>query len=259
MRIYVLPQSFQGQETVHLSKKDAHYLTRVLRMQLGDTFPGRDRSGRTWKLTLSEISAKEVILTCSPDHSTTHSRDNPGGPEIHLFQSVCKGRKMDQILRQATEIGVHSITPVISRYTVKQGGSDRRRRWEIIITEALQQSGSPVITKLNESISLEKAANLAEKKRYFSLFFHQSPLSENGIVSRAEEYRSRAAAPPAALFIGPEGGFSTEEAESMMRSGMKPVCLETNILRAETAAVYGLALIQTLFRKGQRSPTAVSE
>lgn len=248
MRIYVLPKSFQGQETVHLSGKDAHYLSRVLRMQVGDTFPGRDRSGRTWNLTLSEITPKEMTLTCSPDSPTSHNSEDLGGPEIHLFQSVCKGKKMDQILRQATEIGVHSITPVISRYTVKQGGSDRNRRWEIIITEALQQSGSPVITKLNESLSLEEAAVLTEKNRYFSLFFHQSPLSENGIVSRAEEYRCIDPAPPAALFIGPEGGFSTEETEAMIRAGMKPIYLETNILRAETAAVYGLALIQTLFR-----------
>ena len=65
MRIYLLPENFTGSEQYTIRGKDAHYLTRVLRLAEGDSFPGRDRSGRSWNLTLTQIDKGSCTLSCS--------------------------------------------------------------------------------------------------------------------------------------------------------------------------------------------------
>ncbi len=250
MHIFVLPPSFSGTKEFQLDSKDSHYLTRVLRLNAGSLFPGRDRQGNLWDLLISEVDKKFVLLTCTPasDKNTSLTM-----PSISLFQCVCKGKKMDQIIRQATEIGVKEILPVVSRYTLSNAGSSAHiplqkvERWEIIIKEALQQSGSPVITELHTPQSFEEMLVFIES-RYAGLFFHQEKLSSQSLTERLLEYKDKKGEKqlPLALIIGPEGGFSEKEVEKMRKTGLEPVFLNTNILRAETAAIYALAAVQTL-------------
>ncbi len=267
MRIFVLPPEFNGSKTLRLNRKDSHYLTRVLRLEPGAFIPGRDRSGQLWDLLLSSADPQGVVLTCSPAAEHERSVSDPR-VRIHLFQAVCKSKKMDQIIRQATEIGAASITPVITRFTISSGSGSRENfskqkfeRWETIITEAIQQSGSPVLTKLNQPISLEKMIRIVsandnqtlrthdgewEFPSCFGVFFHQELISSQTLADIARDYFLLSKPLPIAAAIGPEGGFSPEEVQNMQKAGMKPAFLKTNILRAETAAVYALAVLQTL-------------
>jgi 16S rRNA (uracil1498-N3)-methyltransferase len=248
MRVFILPPSFSGTKEFQLDSKDSHYLTRVLRYKTGSVIPGRDRQGNDWDLLISEIDKKFVLLTCSP---SANKHLHPPIPTISLFQCICKGKKMDQIIRQSTEIGVNEIIPVISRYTLSNAGSptqisqQKLQRWEVIIKEALQQSGSPVLTELKTPESFEEMLEMI-KNGYTGLFFHQEIISSSTMAETLLPYKEKENRLPMAVIIGPEGGFSESEVDKMRKTGLKPVFLNTNILRAETAVIYALAAVQTL-------------
>lgn len=248
MRVFILPSSFSGTKEFQLDSKDSHYLTRVLRLQTGALFPGRDRQGNDWDLIISEVDKKSVLITCTP---AVNKHLQSKIPAISLFQCVCKGKKMDQIIRQATEIGVTEIIPVISRYTLSNAGSSTQiseqklQRWKLIIKEALQQSGSPILTEIQTSRSFEELLEMV-KNSYVGLFFHQEIISSSSLEETLKTYKEKENSLPLAVIIGPEGGFSEKEVDKMRKTGLKPVFLNTNILRAETAAIYALAAAQTL-------------
>ncbi|MBL7005522.1 MAG: 16S rRNA (uracil(1498)-N(3))-methyltransferase [Spirochaetia bacterium] len=248
MHVFILPQSFSGTGEFQLDSKDSHYLTRVLRLHAGSLFPGRDRQGNLWDLLISEVGKDFVLLTCTP---ASEKNIFLTMPSISLFQCVCKGKKMDQIIRQATEIGVKEILPVISRYTLSNVGSSadislqKIERWKIIIKEALQQSGSPIITELHTPQSFDEMLAFIES-RYMGFFFHQERLSSSSLTENLLAYKEGKKQLPLAVIIGPEGGFSEQEVEKMKKTGLEPAFLNTNILRAETAAIYALAAVQTL-------------
>ncbi|MFO7849920.1 MAG: RsmE family RNA methyltransferase [Spirochaetia bacterium] len=165
-------------------------------------------------------------------------------PEIHLFQCLLKGKKMDCVIRKAVEAGVRRLIPVKSDYTIPVYDDDKenkkRRRWEAIVREAVQQSGSAVVTELSEPTELAQISNFFGKND-LALFFHHEPLDQSSLHRYLSHYPKRVA-----IAIGPEGGFSSRETEILRRAGFYPVHLHTNVLRAETAAVYALGAVQTI-------------
>lgn len=252
MRIFILPHSFDGEEKITLSGKDARYLTKVLRMGEGDLLTGRDRQGRFWDLRILQVGAHACTLGCSPaagrPAALTDELPSYEGPfpEIHLYQGICKGKKMEQIVRQTTELGVARIVPVSSRFGVVDltgKEEDRRQRLETIVKEALQQSGSPVMTEISTPIDI--GAVCADwRGRGTAIVLHQLgvPLQRT-LTQILAEHRP---GDPIALLVGPEGGFADEEVSALVTGGFLPVLLKTNILRAETAAVVATALVQQL-------------
>jgi len=252
MRQYVLPKTFHGEETVTLSEKEAKYLTKVLRFRVGQQFSGIDASGTIWDVTIMEGNK----LRCAPAENgkpRTTSDTLPAFlgpyPHLHLYQCLCKGKKDEDIVRAATEIGVETITFVQSRFCTvdlseKTGKAltSRNERLEAIIKEALQQSGSPVPTTLTERILT--ITDISQTAKGTKLFFHQSPIGDTSLPALL------ATIPPkeqeVSLLVGSEGGFSDEECRFLIKDGFRPVLLKTNILRAETAAIYALSACQVL-------------
>jgi len=247
MRMYVLPSDFRGTERYTVVGKDVHYLTKVLRLSEGMQFTGRDFSGALWDLTIESVHRNSCTLLCaqtSEPQALTDALPEYRGPfpEIHLYQAVCKGKKMDQIVRQATELGVTRIVPVTSeRSLVDMTGKedDRRIRYEKIVKEAVQQSGSLVVTTIGTPIKLDQVS---------ADWGHRGPACMLHQVSQAQQRTlaelTRTA--PIALVIGPEGGFSESEVQMLIREDFHPVLLKTNILRAETAAIAAVAIVQHL-------------
>lgn len=259
MRLYLLPPSFHGQPSLAVSGKDAQYLTRVLRLKQGQRLTGRDADGALWHLTIQEIGRDRCVLHCEPaEHmeATTDALPDYGGPlpRIVLFQCLCKGKKLEQIVRQATEIGACRIVPVQSKHCVvdifakrQDAVEDRTARLEAMVKEAVQQSGSRIPTKVEPPIAFSDIPSYWGN-RGLGLFFHQSivegqlALTETVAAYRREHGQEA----PVAVVIGPEGGLAPEETTLLEQAGFKPILLKTNILRAETAAVYALAAVQTI-------------
>ncbi len=251
MRIFILPSSFKGEEEVTLTGKDRHYLINVLRLKQGMSLTARDTRGTYYTLTIESVSKDSVLLSAAEQEDgaeeTTDVFSSFRGPFplIHLFQGVGKGKKIEQIIRQCSELGITSITPVMSRYTV----SDVRKNWEAkssryrkVAEQAIQQSGSPVLTSIGEPVEMKELFSRIEDPSRL-LFFHQSlDGSTPTLFSTLKELLSEDSSSPLSLLIGPEGGLSDEEVTFLLDKGAQPVLLQTNILRTETAAVTASAI-----------------
>lgn len=259
MRQYILPETFHGEQQLELRGKDSQYLTRVLRLRIGQQMLGRDRLGTSYMLTLEEVGPTFCRLSCRLVEQTEHvvSTDELPAysgpyPKLVLLQCLCKGRKEEQIFRQATEIGASTLALVSSRHCVADLSDKKEKamqvrfeRLEAQIKEALQQSGSPIPTQLVDRVLDIREVPLWWEGRGLAIFFHQSSRGEvqQSLTSLLKDHPIKE---PVLVLIGPEGGFSNEECHFLEDSGFHPVLLKTNILRSETAGIYALAAIQVL-------------
>lgn len=240
MHSFLLPEQFNGGETLILAGQEYHYLINVLRLHENDSFNGRDYRGLKYVLKIIRIQNQTVTLSCLPD---IHS---PGLdlPDVVLYQCICKGKKMDRIIRQATEAGVSRIIPVVSEYTIPRFNErdirNKLQRWSRVVREAIQQSGSEILTEITQPVSLEKIKNM-EPNSDINLYFHQISLENHSLHEYLSDYPKCVS-----LLIGPEGGLSEKETQFLNGLGFKPVLLRTNILRAETAAVYAIGAVQSI-------------
>jgi len=246
MRQFILPDSFSGQESLILEGEHYHYICRVLRKKEGDSFPGLDREGKLWLVTLTEIGDDSCALALEADETSPKE-----GVAITLVQCLPKGKKMDLVIRQAVESGISRIIPVESDHAVPRFESDKERekkkdRWEKIAIEAMQQSGSPIHTKITLPVSMDKVPVMAAKKS-LGLFCHQERIDHNSLHQYLNET-------PEEVFIviGPEGGLSDREVEILKKENFKPVYLGDNILRTETAALYATAAVNVLLLEKDR-------
>lgn len=259
MRQLVLPRSFDGEPLLELEGKESQYLTRVLRLQIGQQILGLDGQGRKFLLTLTEIKNQSCTLSCKlvepgMQVETTDTLPSYQGPypNLVLLQCLCKGKKEEQIFRQATEIGATTLALVSSRYCVtdlsdKKDKAVRARfdRLEAQIKEALQQSGSPIATNLVPQVLDLRDVPSWWDGQGLAIFFHQSTRSEEQ-QTLTSLLKDHPLDKPVCVLIGPEGGFSDEECTFLEKEGFNPVVLKTNILRSETAGIYALAAIQVL-------------
>jgi 16S rRNA (uracil1498-N3)-methyltransferase len=258
MRVFLLPASFAGDRECELTGKDYRYLIRVLRFSEGSCFPGRDAQGRLWDLMIEQIDHRNRICRVSVREQqlsrTTGSNPLPSVeqlPEIHLFQCVLKGKKLDTLIRQSVEIGIHTFTPVQSAFSVPdfltKDPMNKITRWEVIRDEALQQCGSSVMTAIARPISLGELIRDWDRSQ-LGIFFHQEPLNSLSLQQCIVQHQSSVGRGefPVSLLIGPEGGFSDAEVADLKKAGFTPAFLRTNILRAETAAVYAAACTQMI-------------
>ena len=172
--------------------------------------------------------------------------------QFSLFQFIPKPQKLELIVRQATECGVKNIIPVISEYAQKgnvdalMGG--KKDRLERIIREARQQSGSPVETTVFEPVTVEQAVDLWNKMKEEAGGEKSVGyvLSERAVVRQAHQPHESEVPEHVAIFCGNEGGISPDELELLTKKALlQPVHFSVNILRCETAALYGIAAIQT--------------
>ena len=154
---------------------------------------------------------------------------------INAFIAVLKNKKTETQVRMLTEIGVRKIILMETEFTEGTLNSHQMERLETIVREAVQQSGSDV-PELIGPLSFADSLKLLAGR---SLILHQSRRSKTLSIAEAVEN-----ADAVSFMIGPEGGFSDKECEMAELEGALPVLLPTNILRAETAAVYSASAIQ---------------
>jgi 16S rRNA (uracil1498-N3)-methyltransferase len=158
---------------------------------------------------------------------------------------------MDLIVRQAAEGAVAEIVPFTAEHSIPrpeggEAGAGRLRRWERIIREARQQSGSRTATALRPPLNPEGLFDYWETLRArhpkaLGLLFHQVPLAQaslHGYLGSNPEV--------VVLTIGPEGGFSPGEVSRFLAAGFQPLTIGETVLRTETAALYGAAAIRII-------------
>lgn len=254
MRLFLLPPTFKGEPTLELSGKDFNYLIHALRLKEGQEIMGRDRNGKLWDLRITGIRKSSCILSASAAQSAQSKTDalpeeRPLKPII-LYQCLPKGRKADDIIKKATEAGVRDIVLVRSRNCVAslEGKEETRlSRYDALVAEAIQQSGSMVPTKVHGVIDISAVAEDFRSRscgmESLGLVLHQTRLSESqsDLFSCVRSFNGCTA-----LVVGPEGGLEEEECMMLLDAGFKAVLLKTNILRCETASIYAIGAVQTI-------------
>ena len=207
------------------------------------------------------MEKKKIILqVCDVKDSLAENKTVSSRPEFWLLQFIPKPQKMELIIRQAVEAGVSVIVPVIGEYTQKGAekglvqkslsNDGKQNRISRIIKEARQQSGSPVETKVFYSVSVEEACGFwsslqAEHKAALVLYERSDGTkSIYNALKNADVIKKENA--KIAVAVGAEGGISVQEISIMKESGFIPVHFDTNILRCETASLYGIAALQTV-------------
>jgi 16S rRNA (uracil1498-N3)-methyltransferase len=250
---------------VRLEGNDYHYLVNVRRLATGEFFPALLPNGEETLVQVLSIEHGTLTGKCTAPKDHTHKQYDVL-PPIILFQAIPKGDKMDLIVRQAAEGGIAEIVPFVSEFSVAKTAAEMRMnsqgqkflRWERIIKEARQQSGSKIATTLHRPLTKtelfeywtklrEKDASNAPHTNSLQinslglLFHHQKGLEKESLHEYLNSVPSIIA-----MAIGPEGGFSDKEVTLFLENGFKSFTIGDTVLRTETAALYCAAAVRIL-------------
>lgn len=192
---------------------------RVLRLAAGDSVIVVDGKGKEAQARIAKIDAKTVTLEFdTPRHVAAEPER-----EVTVFCAVLKRENMEWVVQKATEVGAKRIVPVLSARTIKTGlKTDRLVK---IAREAAEQSGRGVVPMIVEPVTFEQAIAMAPARNVFLDFGgdeHWSQQINTGVVG---------------CWVGPEGGWTTEERQAANKAGFVIGSLGALTLRAETAAV----------------------
>jgi 16S rRNA (uracil1498-N3)-methyltransferase len=233
VRLHVDAPLFEGARAETASQQ-AHYLGNVMRLATGARvllFNGCDGE---WLAEIASIRRNDCELQV-----LERTREQSGGPDFHYLFAPLKKARLDYMVQKATELGVAAIRPVITRRTIAERVKLERMQANVI--EAAEQCGVLRVPEVHEPEKLEAVLKAWEPER--SLIFADesaemsSPLEALRLVPRG----------PAALLIGPEGGFDAAERQ-MLRAlpYVHAISLGPRIMRADTAGVAALALMNAV-------------
>ncbi|MDJ1160022.1 16S rRNA (uracil(1498)-N(3))-methyltransferase [Chelatococcus sp. SYSU_G07232] len=232
-----------GAGGVALDKTQANYLGNVLRLGVGAAvlvFNGRDGE---WRAEIAEIGRKGMTLSL-----VGRTRPQPPAADLHYLFAPLKHARLDYMVQKAVEMGASRLAPVITRRTQASRVNLERMRANAI--EAAEQCGILALPEVAEERRLPEAVALLEPERLLVFCDEEADVADPvEALSRLREEarRNGTGAMPLALLIGPEGGFdAAERALLAARPNVLRLSLGPRILRADTAAVAALAVLQAV-------------
>ena len=217
---------------------EAHHLTRVLRLRVGDDVGVFDGTGHEYRARVASIEGSTVTVTLiAPCESVP-------GPAVRLtlVQSVLKADPMDDVIRDATMVGVDRIQPVVSaRTTVKTAVLSKGvQRWRRIALASTKQCGRSMLPDIKDVV--EYPAWLRTKGDA-PAFLLVEPSAEAPDVLRLRDLVQRRNPGRAAIVVGPEGGWTAEELALSVESGCIPLSLGRLTLRADAVPLAAAAVL----------------
>jgi 16S rRNA (uracil1498-N3)-methyltransferase len=227
---------------IRLGPDESHHLVTVNRCGRGDPVVAFDGRGREWLCECSDPGKGAALLRVKESRQAT-----PRLFEITLAQALPKGSTMDDIVRQATEIGAVRIVPLTSERTQVHLDGDRAEKkvakWRTASIEAAKQCGNPwlpEIAPVQDFAAFLASATGNDLKLVASL--HAGAATLKSVLDHFGKKHGRA--PQKVLWlVGPEGDFSPSETTTAVMAGFSPVSLGPLVLRCDTAAVYALSVL----------------
>ncbi len=240
-QFFLSPDMVLGNEIVLTGELYVHALAKrlrhkeVFRAVLGETiYTARVESLKDGKLTASIL---DRVSTASPN------------AKIHLYPALLKGQKFDLVVEKATELGVASINPVITRRAIPridpEKAAVKRKRWERIAKEASQQCGRPDLPEIRGILGFNHIVAEGLPGILLLAYEHQDSNSL-GCGELLELFKN---VREVSVFVGPEGGFDASEIQVAFENGFKPFSLGPYILKAETASIAAAAIIARLMHE----------
>lgn len=214
-------------EAAELEKSEFDHLFRILRAAPGDEVALFDGCGL---VAVARVAPRRTLLV------EELRREQEPSKRLHLYCAVPRRAKFDVLLKQAAELGVWSIRLLRCERSVAQ--PEGSGRWETLLREGCKQSKNPFLPRILPMVTPAEA--LAEiRERNIRAFFgavDAGKASASGAVSGGDF----------AWLVGPEGGFTPEEEKAFLTAGVCGLNLGPYVLRLETAAVCGLAVLRRM-------------
>lgn len=233
--------AFTVGSTLTVIGEDHNHIANSLRAKIGEHFIVGDTDGNELSCTIVQITKREVIFSVE----APFVRKNGDKPELVLAFALLKGDKNEEILKRCTEIGVSRFIPIVTHNCVMKvddkSATAKQSRWQQIVREASMQSGRRFIPIVEPIITMAQLCHSdLPECRYFGQILSNLPI---GDILPKNIGKS------AAVCIGPEGDFTTDEEKMLSDSGWIGVACPTNVMRSETAAIY-FASILSFFQNG---------
>ncbi|WP_308389872.1 16S rRNA (uracil(1498)-N(3))-methyltransferase [Acidithiobacillus sp. AMEEHan] len=218
-----------------LAEAPSHHLLRVLRARRGQELTLFTGDGHEYRATLTGVAGKAALLAVEEGIL----RDTASPLAVTLAVPVLRGERWDWLLQKATELGVARIQPLHSRYCqvplVETQGEKRRKRWQEILIAAAEQSQATRLPALAPALSL---ADYLQQSHAPTCLVLDSTAQE-GLNSMSGPHATEVE-----LLTGPEGGLAPEELQAARDRGFLLRRCGPRILRAETAPIAALAILQ---------------
>ena len=235
LRRFFAPPERWGEAQVVLDREETHHLGRVLRLAVGARVLVCDGRGRAAAAVVQALGSDEAVL--SLEEMVTSPAESPLGVTLGL--ALAKGEAMDQVVRQATEMGLQRLIPFISTYSEKVAQDRARRRlarWQRQAQEALKSCQRLYLPEIAPVQDFSAVLPGPEEVKFLCYEEERG----GGLQSRLNRFRPAGVR----LIIGPEGGFTSSEVEQARDAGFQVVSLGPRRLRVETAALVSLAILQ---------------
>ncbi|MBQ9993279.1 MAG: 16S rRNA (uracil(1498)-N(3))-methyltransferase [Clostridia bacterium] len=226
-------------DTISIYGDDARHIGRSLRMRVGEQLTVCDGRGTDCTCVIDSMTDEEVLLQVL---SRTPGESEPD-VKVTLYQGYPKGDKLETVIEKAVELGAFAIVPVLTERSVARPDSKsaekKHQRWQRHALEAAKQCGRSIIPQVEPLAKMEDMPSLLSRHE-LCIFCYElggQPLTEIIGASKARSI---------AVFIGPEGGISSAEAQMLEASGAIPATLGKRILRTETAPIAAIAAIMCI-------------
>ncbi|HEX5036697.1 MAG TPA: 16S rRNA (uracil(1498)-N(3))-methyltransferase [bacterium] len=228
---FLIPAGKKAGDSVNLSPEESRHLAKVLRAKAGDRVKLTDGSGSLFRGRITAVSPRGVTVAIEEASASK----SPNG-RILLAQGLLKGEKMEFVLQKAAELGAAEVLPFTSSRTVAAWKKEPRKlqRWQKIAEGASKQSGRATHLKVTEPAPFAQVLKTEADDKI--LFWEEGgPSPKEFLVGRRPDR--------IVILIGPEGGLSQEEVDQAFAAGFVVLSLGPLTLRAETAAMTALAIV----------------
>ncbi len=243
MPVFFLSPECVTPPTISITGDLLGHLRNSLRTQVGEIVVFGDGAGHRYRTEITDLTKRAMTgrileVTAQP---TDHA------PSLILAQAVLKGEKMDWVIQKATELGVAHLVPLQTRNTIVQLRPERIEaqlgRWQRIALEAAQQSERWSVPTIALPQSLKNLLTGQTAGTAAFILAERYDGKSMQVIDISQDTASFL------LLVGPEGGWSTEEVELAVQAGCTPITLGQQILRAETAAIATISILQSRLGK----------
>lgn len=229
-----------------LSGDEHHHLSRVARVKPQEKVWLFDGQGMNYLARVEEVSKEKTSLVVLK----TMPAETPN-VKIVLGQALLKAKMMDFVLQKTTELGISAILPVLTERAIikiQEKQDKRRERWQRIVREATKQSRRAVFPAILSPLTLAETLKTRNEEKKIVLSESQgTPLKD---ILLSYERQNEVSIPPSVLIlVGPEGGWTHQEEETILNHSYEAVSLGEAVLRAETAAISAVAVISHFWNK----------
>lgn len=221
--------------TFTLSKEDTYHITKVMRLKVGEVI----EIVYNRKVYISEIIEIDPVVSAKIVEEKTE--DSEISYNVTLVQSLVKEQKMDYILQKMTELGVDKIIPYQSERSIIKINdklSKKIDRWQMILKEASEQSKRIKIPKITNVLSLKELESIKGYDYKFIATVNEKQENLKKVLSKIEKGATMI------IVVGPEGGFTTNEEERLIKNGFVPISLGKSVLRTETAGLFFMSAVR---------------